>query len=217
MRKLLFKFAACLAVSPTVWAGPVFLVQFQARFDSGFGGLPTVQLSGSYTFEVRPPASIVNDGTTAIYPMQSVSFTLDGTDFAATPFEIRVDNNIDLGVGGLFRDAYYPFAVLTGVYATNFAIDGAGLQFEQVGAVPAAFHNVYLPTSAADLAGFGFSDNRFAVLTFTNLALGGAFATVAPVENLSFTAIPEPRALLMCGLGMGMIVCRHRKTKTHTD
>jgi hypothetical protein len=204
---------ALVALSYGAWAGQLFQVNFQATFDSGFGGLPAVPINGSYTFELRPPTQ--NDGISANYAMQSATFTLNGLKFdsASEAFKyLRVDNNIGLS-GGAFRDAYYSFASLDGAFSTGFLIQGAGLSFEQVGASPSAFGNIGLPTSVGDLAGFGASDARNAVLVFRNLALGYSFATYAPVTALSIIPIPEPSFGSLAMTGLGAIFLRFRRLR----
>jgi hypothetical protein len=206
-RSIFLVLASCILL-PDAMSSPVFMVNFQATFDGGFG-FPAVSMTGSYQFEVQPPIAVVNSGTTALYAMQSASIALNGVAFSTTPLQIRVDNNIPLSTPGVFRDAYVATAMVSGTFMSDFALQGAGLDFEQVGASPSAFNSLDLPTSVADLSGFGLSDLRSAFLTFENLQQGGLFGINGTMENLSIAEVPEPAATLLCALGLGLLIWRN--------
>lgn len=201
--------ASCILL-PCAGGSPVFLVDFQATFNGGFG-FPGISMTGSYEFEVQPPIAVVNNGTTALYAMQSASIDLNGIAFSTTPFQMRVDNNIPLSAPGVFRDAYYATALVSGTFMNDFALQAAGLEFEQAGTSPSAFNSLDLPTSVADLSGFGPSDLRSADLVFENLQDGGLFAINGTLEDLSITQVPEPGAIPLCGLGLGLLIRSQRR------
>ncbi len=181
-------------------AAPVYLVNFEAVFDSGFGGLPTTSIKGTYMFELSP-ATIQNNGCTAMYPMQGARVDLNDALFGTPYGELRVDNNIRLAGPNRYRDSYHAIAPLGGAYAGNFSLIGAGLEFNQIGASPSALNTLDLPTSVEGLAGFGPQDDRHAWLAFQNLNLGQPFTTSAAIQAFSIIQIPEPTPILLCLLG----------------
>lgn len=207
MWQALVVIAASGLVSACAWGGELYRVDFRATFDSGFGGLPTVELIGRYTFEVLPPTE--GDNISAYYgsSMRSSTFTLNGTIFQGTDGYLRVDNNIALP--DPLRDGYYALCTLNGAVYSYFTFYAAGLSFEQQGRPPSALNSIALPTSAADLAGF-LPAEQTAVLTFRNPDTGITYATYAPVHELQFTLVPEPGALTLIGLGVGLVVWQRK-------
>jgi len=199
--------AAWWLVSVCAWGGELYRVDFRATFDNGYGGLPTVELIGTYTFEVLPPT--YGDNTSAYYmsSMRSSAFTLNGTSFQGTDGYLRVGNNIELP--DPLRDGYYGLCSLNGAVYSNFAFYTAGLSFEQQGRPPSALNSIALPTSAADLAGF-LPSEQTAVLTYRNPNTGVTSASYAPVHELQFTLVPEPGALTLIGLGVGLVVWQRK-------
>ncbi|MBZ5611933.1 MAG: hypothetical protein LAP38_27035 [Acidobacteriia bacterium] len=206
---MFFILGSCI-LWPDAIADPLFLVNFQAKFNGGFG-FPGVSMAGSYEFELQPPIAIVNNGTTALYAMQSASIDLNGGAVSTTPSQIRVDNDLILNTPGFLRDGYFATALLSGTFMGDFALQGAGLDFEQGSAAPAAFNSLDLPTSVADLSGFGPSDLRSAFLVFEDLQQGGLFAINGDLEDLAISEVPEPpMAIPLCALGLGLVVWSQR-------
>jgi hypothetical protein len=202
MRSMVLVLAACVLL-PDAMAEPLFLVRFQATFNDEFG-FPGASMVGSYEFEQQPASGR--------YPMQSASISLNGIAFSTTPLEIRIDNDLPLSIPFLLRDAYYATALVSGTFMGNFALQGAGLAFEQLGPAPSAFNSFDLPTSVADLSGFGPTDLRSAFLTFQNLQQGGLSAIYGTLEDISITAVPEvPMAMPLCALVLGLIIWAQRR------
>ncbi len=183
-------------------AGQLYNVSFHADFDTGFGGLPFVEMRGTYVFEVLPPTYLTDENASAHYEtsFRSGSFSLNGLEFDSTEGYLRVDNNI-LMSSGIHRDGYYALTSLSGVLASRFSLGAAGLSFEQSGTAPTALNSCDLPTSASDLAGFSDSNTRYAALSFQNLPDGVWYCSYAPVDSLQFTAIPEPGVWSFGALG----------------
>ena len=208
---LLVLSAVRLAMTGAASAGQLYNVSFHADFDTGFGGLPFVEMRGAYVFEVLPPAYLTDENASAHYEtsFRSGSFSLSGLEFDGTEGYLRVDNNVRMA-SSTYRDGYYALTFLSGVLASRFSLGAAGLSFEQLGTAPSALTSCDLPTSAADLAGFGDSSTRYAVLSFQNLPDGVWYSSTAPVDSLQFTAIPEPGVwsfVAMNALALALRIC----------
>ena len=206
--------AASMLLALSLRGQGTYVVSFHASFDSGFGGLPSVEMIGTYTFEPLPPDYLGNGNHSAFYgsSMRSGTFALNGSSFQGTVVaSLRVDDDLRLTSGRL-RDAYYADYFLSGTYATNFELVAAGLGFEQVGSAPTAFTSLALPTSLADLSGFTSSDYRNATLTFRNLSTGVTYTSEAPLHGLQITLIPEPSAWALACFGLGLAACYFVRT-----
>jgi hypothetical protein len=201
-------------------AGPLYRVEFEGEINSGFGGLPPTEISGSYDFEVTPIDFLSDGDHVARYEtsMQSATLQLNGASYSAVPGEIVVMNNVANDIG--IRDSYSAVFFPNGLYENRFELIGAGLEFNQIvnqpGVLPSALVNFNLPVSVSDLAGFGSSDQRFAFLSFKDTTSGDLFSEHCEITRLTFTPVPEPSTLALSALAVGCFgagAFRSRKAK----
>jgi hypothetical protein len=208
--------ASGLLFSPSCWGGsPLYRADFQATFTGDLGPDP-VKVIGSYLFALTPPDRIYNDGTSADYSILSMSVQVGNQHFSSTGGVLRIDNDINLGEGGL-RDSYSATGSLDGVYAGNYRLYMAGMEFDLINAAPSALNSLDLPTSAAQLNGFPEgSGQRWVILGITDLSQNYKHVAGIPVEFLSITQIPEPGALSLAGLAIGLAAMRRFYRRTHS-
>lgn len=203
--------AACLLSAAPASASSLYLGQFSALLDSGFGGLPPTLLEVRYTFKDAPPTRVV--GRQAFYELRSINAWLNGVEYPAAPFELKVEDGLRYAPG-VRRDAYFVAGIVSGRYDSDFELLAAGLAFEKYGGRPQALDDLDLPTSSEDLVGFtieGAMDQRDAWLSFENLATGGLFSTHARLIDFSIVPVTEPANLAWLGLGlMWTVVARRR-------
>jgi hypothetical protein len=88
-------------------------------------------------------------------------------------------------------------------YDSQTSLFGMALYFEQDAAAPTALSSLALPTSAADLAGFGPGDKHEAELAFERPGTMEFFVEHAPLDYLSITAVPEPASWALAALALG--------------
>jgi len=193
-------------------ATSLFTAKFEAMLDSGFGGLPPTLLGVSYVFEDRPPFLVVPHE--AYYEFLSITVTLNGVEYSATPFDIGVQDNLPVS-GGIRRDAYFVVGTVSGTFEANFELSSAGLEFVKFGSPPEALSDLSLPTSVAALSGFTVEselDHRIAFLSFENLATGEVVSNSGPLTSFTIERVAEPGALALLGFGLaGLGLARRRR------
>jgi hypothetical protein len=197
-------------------AVPIAL-EFYAQTFADFGA-PALDVTARVTYESdqSPFASFtVGEGTMSLYAWSSWEATIDGVtlDFAPMTNEhLQVANNITDPFSA--RDRFAGHASLaTPVAAGPLTVARLAFSWEQVflqptTVLPDALADDSLPTSSADLAGFGPA-GTISVVAFD--ATGQGYALFGIMSSYSLgpvaTAVPEPETLtlLVAGLLAGLL------------
>lgn len=181
-------------------AQQLFVCNYHVLFNDTANGVPVIDLTGAYTFEVTPPTVWIDTSASYYDSIRSGSFILNGLTLAGdlSNSSLQVDNN--LPVDGGLRDTYFSMLSLSNITVGNVVLEATGLDFEQRGPSPSALNSLAIPTTTSDLTGF-LNSERLAFLVVYRIDLDSWYNTTAQVDSFSITPIPEPSSAALILLG----------------
>jgi len=197
MKKLTIIFALCLALAGanTVRAAPTFVIDFESLADldivddqflalgADFGGTASILRAGASLSSAFPPKS----GSNVIFDDPQLGSGIIRVDAVGLPWAMAgafVTGNTDVTLKAYASDGSLLGSASTG--GANYVGAGTGLS-----------PNIFLSVSAPGIAYVEFSDT------------GNTYV----VDDFTFQAIPAPGAILLGGIGVGLVGwLRRRRT-----
>jgi hypothetical protein len=197
MKKITIIFVLCLALAgaKTARAAPTIVIDFESLADyevvddqflalgADFGGTASILQAGASLNTIYPP----NSGINVIYDDPSLGAGIIRVDAVGLPWAMA--GGYVTGMTDITMTAYASDGSVLGTASTggaNYSGAGTGLS-----------PNIFLSVAASGIAYVEFSD----------------FGNTYTVDDFTFEAIPAPGAILLGGIGIGLVGwLRRRRT-----